>query len=488
MTGAPLVLVTVGTDHHPFPRLVGWVQAWADGREPHAATCVVQHGTAPPPAFGRAHAYLPYHDLAALVGQAAAVVCHGGPATIMLARQLGITPIVVPRRADLGEHVDNHQVAFCARLAARGDIHLAGSASELAALLDAAVADPLTYRFTAETAGVDATVRCFGELVAELFAPVPAWRLLYVGGWGRSGSTLLARLLGQVDGVVAVGELRDLLLRGCVEDRLCGCGQPFYRCPLWRAVGAAAFGGWEQVDLARLLRIRATLDRPWMMPLLAAGRGGGRAGTDLATYVGMLRALYEALAEVTGAAVVVDSSKIASYALLLRRALPGQVRVAHLVRDSRGVVHSWQKEVELPDDPGRRTVMLRYGSAGAALRYDVYNAVTHGLPLLGLPTLRLRYEDLVAEPTATLTAILRHAGRPVRPGDLDFIGADGVTLSADHTVDGNPMRFTDGPLRLRVDEAWRTAMPPARQRAVAVMTGPLLARYGYPLRRPVDGA
>jgi len=43
---APLVLVTVGTDHHPFDRLVGWIDRWAP---PGRVRLVVQYGTAVPP-------------------------------------------------------------------------------------------------------------------------------------------------------------------------------------------------------------------------------------------------------------------------------------------------------------------------------------------------------------------------------------------------------------------------------------------------------
>jgi len=48
-----------------------------------------------------------------------------------------------------------------------------------------------------------------------------------------------------------------------------------------------------------------------------------------------------------------------------------------------------------------------------------------------------------------------------------------------HTVAGNPVRMRSGPLKLRVDDAWRAAMPAADRRLVTLLTFPLLARYGY---------
>jgi len=48
-----------------------------------------------------------------------------------------------------------------------------------------------------------------------------------------------------------------------------------------------------------------------------------------------------------------------------------------------------------------------------------------------------------------------------------------------HTVAGNPVRMQSGPLKLRVDDAWRAAMPAGDRRLVTLLTFPLLARYGY---------
>jgi len=62
-------------------------------------------------------------------------------------------------------------------------------------------------------------------------------KIILIAGHSRSGSTLLDRLLGEMDGFVTVGELRCLWIRGLREDQLCGCGTAFrswalagYRC------------------------------------------------------------------------------------------------------------------------------------------------------------------------------------------------------------------------------------------------------------------
>ena len=83
--------------------------------------------------------------------------------------------------------------------------------------------------------------------------------VLYIGGLGRSGSTLLDLMLGQVPGLCAVGELSYLWARS--DDDLCGCGERFAACAFWKQVGQEAFGGWEQVDRSEIAKLRSIVDR-----------------------------------------------------------------------------------------------------------------------------------------------------------------------------------------------------------------------------------
>lgn len=304
-------------------------------------------------------------------------------------------------------------------------------------------------------------------------------KVLFVGGWGRSGSTLLDRMLGQAAGLVSVGEMRDVWRRACLENRRCGCGDPFDRCPRWRSVGEAAFGGWGAVDLEEQLRLRDRLDRPWRFGQLRDPERWPRFADELDRYTAALGRIYTAVAEVAGARVVVDSSKIPTYALVLRN-IPGiDLRIVHLVRDSRGVMHSWRKRVTRADSTGDRDEMLRYGPIAGSLRYDVYNRMTGSLRDLGIPYLLVRYEDLVRDPLTHLRRILDHVGEDA---DLGHVTDTTVRMTPDHTIDGNPMRLSEGEIGLRVDDAWRTGLPSWNRHLVSAMTFPLLREYGYTTR------
>ncbi len=301
--------------------------------------------------------------------------------------------------------------------------------------------------------------------------------VVFIGGFGRSGSTLVERVLGQVPGHVAVGELVHLPQRGLIDDDRCGCGKAFSDCPFWTDVGEAAFGGWRHVAGWRDLQLE--VDRKRYLPdLIAPWRSHHQRHLQL--HAERLGRVYQAIAEVSGARVVVDSSKHVQTAFLLRH-VPGiSPRVVHLVRDSRGVAYSWTKEVARPEtDEGE--LMARYRPTAAAAQYLAYNVLFHGLGLVSTPEVFLRYESFLADPPGELRRLLRRLDLPdgVPSLGLEFLSSDHVELAPNHSVAGNPMRFRTGGMELRRDDEWRTRLPAGQRRAVTAITAPLLATYGY---------
>ncbi len=169
----PLIFVTVGTDHHPFDRLVRWVDAWIEAGGGQRARCFVQTGTSAPPLMAEWKDFLHYATMVSVMREAAVVVCHGGPGTIMDCRDEGLVPIVVPRRSRLGEHVDDHQTAFAKRMAELGQIHLAEKDDQLWQLLERAVEEPEAFRMPQSLSTQKDTVRAFEELVGDLLRRPP---------------------------------------------------------------------------------------------------------------------------------------------------------------------------------------------------------------------------------------------------------------------------------------------------------------------------
>lgn len=132
------VLVIVGTDHHQFNRLVHWMDDWHQqvDCETEPVRCVVQYGSSEAPSSGQGQTYFTRRELDEQLFRADAVVCHGGPSTIVEVIRRGIMPIVLPRSPLLLEHVDHHQERFAAHMSLQGYISLVTTSKELADQLD----------------------------------------------------------------------------------------------------------------------------------------------------------------------------------------------------------------------------------------------------------------------------------------------------------------------------------------------------------------
>jgi hypothetical protein len=307
-------------------------------------------------------------------------------------------------------------------------------------------------------------------------------KVLYIGGFGRSGSTLVERILGQLPGFCSAGEVVFLWQRGLAENQLCGCGAAFSECDFWTRVGKTAFGGWDQVDPAEMVALKHEVDRNRYIPAMVAPRLRPAARAAVDRYTDALSQLYQAIAEVAGARVVIDASKHASTAFLLRRVPALDPRVVHLVRDSRGVAYSWTKEVRKPEVTEGDAFMPVYRPSSSGLQWLSYNLLFDALGVVG-DTMVLRYEALMSDPRTGLERILAHAGEPATPEAFSFLGDGWVDLGVDHTVAGNPMRFHQGRLDLRLDQAWTTKLPRRDRRVVTAITWPLQLRYGYSNRK-----
>ena len=292
-------------------------------------------------------------------------------------------------------------------------------------------------------------------------APDPV-RVLYLAGSGRSGSTLVTTALGQMEGFFAAGELRYLWQRGLVEDRPCGCGTTVRDCPIWTPI-LAGLPPHDPAGIARGLRERL--------------RMRNRLRVEPHPDDEVIAALYRGIAEHTGGAVVVDSSKLPPYAVLLR-SLPGiDLRVLHVVRDPRAAAFSWRRRRSLDGD---ERLMTRHPVWKAALLWSVWNAAVLRRFGNGL-YLRVRYEDLVRDPVAWVRRIAAFAG--CAPGELPFTDDGLLKLGITHSVAGNPVRHRTGAVPIAADDEWRSGMSGRAHAVVTALTAPLLPRLGYPFSR-----
>ncbi|HEV3474378.1 MAG TPA: sulfotransferase [Actinomycetota bacterium] len=286
---------------------------------------------------------------------------------------------------------------------------------------------------------------------------MPPPRVIYVAGWGRSGSTVLNRLLSGPD-LVGVGELRWLWRRGVLEGQSCSCGQRWETCELWGPL-LGRLGREQETDARTLARELDDLGRRSSSMLRQRMRLAGGSHR----YVALLKRVYELIGEITGASVVLDTSKHPGHAVLTR-ATGLDVTIVHLVRDPRAVVWSHLRRKPAPQGVVARDMRTRPAPYVAA-RWTARNALVE----LGVkPDIRLRYEDMVSRTDEALVRVRRAIGSSPETGS-----------GLNHVIAGNLDRFDRAPLQLRLDEEWKERQPRGQRLVTTAIALPLLHRYGY---------
>lgn len=308
-------------------------------------------------------------------------------------------------------------------------------------------------------------------------------KVVYIGGYSRSGSTMLLRVLGEAPNTVAIGELIYIWERGYQQDQLCGCGDRFLRCEFWDAVSRRAFGctstqvpSVEIAELQRRVHGYGAFPQLWL-PIVR--REGYRR--DLAEYGKVIRSMYQAVSEVSGASLVLDSSKVPQFARMLSDVTDLELHVVHLVRDSRGTAHSWQRQKVRTEIHWTTQTMDRHSLLRSSIEWDVFNLLLGADARRSRSYTMIRYEDLVQNPGDVLARVVESIGEGHLAEEFRSTGRE-VGLRLSHTVAGNPSRFSTGRTQIVADEEWRRSMAPVRQALVTAVTAPLLVRYGYPLR------
>jgi Sulfotransferase family len=292
-------------------------------------------------------------------------------------------------------------------------------------------------------------------------------KVLYVAGVPHSGTTIISQVLGQLEGVVSIGEL--YYLWDALEQGLpCGCGKPVSECDFWDRVLSSALGEGSAGHGA----LRP--DRYYMAVRELPAVMLRNASVPPPAYRRALAAVVRSTSAAADARVVVDSSKSPTFGRILDATEGIDLRVLHVVRSPPASGHS------------RSRVNPRYSPARHALLWSSWNAAIE-LMWSGRAGryLRVRYEDFADHPHETIEEIARLIGE--RPSASPFIDDRRVRIEATHTVAGNNVRFQTGEIEIRRDDAWQRESPVQDRRTVDALTWPLRTRYGYRAGRAPAG-
>lgn len=240
-------------------------------------------------------------------------------------------------------------------------------------------------------------------------------RVLYVLGYGRSGSTMLGMALGQHPGMVNLGEISALrrFVPGPTyrPPRACGCLQQLDQCPYWTGV-ARRLGSMERLARADI-SVSPTMGWRRYAPWLP------EPSDELARWAEAAAALYRAALEEANAAVAVDTSKGAARAWWLWRSGAVDLRFIWLTRRLEDVLRS---QIRHGHSSLKTALSWRLAQRQAA-------QIARQVESAGARIPRISYERLTEQPRTVLSEILQHAGLPWHE--------DVLTPRPDHVIGGD---------------------------------------------------
>lgn len=335
-------------------------------------------------------------------------------------------------------------------------------------------------------------------------------RVLKITGSARSGSTILDIVLGNHPHVESVGEVANITINGWISREslrgidptkrrvpICTCGKrldvlyvdtPDEACPFWSRVRREWVERTDPDSIESYPKLQNDFEPQRRWPHLLYEKR--RRSASFRSYAGLTRAFFESIRAVSGKPVIVDCSKIWLRAVALGMTPGIDLYVVHLVRDGRGVIAS--KISSYRED---RRAGVRCGHKDRPMwKTVVRRRIVHLVSLLGWivgnllsewvctqlgpnRTMRLRYEDFVADPKGASEKI----GALV---ELDLTkvaeaASSGKPMQAGHSVGGNKTKKS-GSITLRPDaEEWKAALSATEQRLSWGLMGWLMRRYGY---------
>ncbi len=301
--------------------------------------------------------------------------------------------------------------------------------------------------------------------------------VIYIGGVGRSGSTLIERILETYSGVCSVGELGLLHLVSSFGRNLssvtCPCGAVVAECEHWRALRHEA--ALTDEELAELMRLQSIVFRTRSFLLYYLPVVGSEVRRSASRLAVLTERLYRAAAKIENSDLVVDGSNYAIGALVAARMPSVHLYVLHVVRAPEAVVHSWRKPKHHPafDTPtsGRGPLRVLIG-------WWLHNLMVEALRFK-VPVHRLRYEEFACAPRERIAELLSEVVGKTMPPSPAFEDERTIDFDVSHAILGNPALFAAGRTKIAADERFLREQSPAVRWASVLLTLPLRWLYGY---------
>jgi len=252
-----------------------------------------------------------------------------------------------------------------------------------------------------------------------------SYKLLYIMGTGRSGTTILEILLSANDAVCSVGELTHIFQDGFEGNNTCACGTTFKLCEFWGKVQQRL--SYPPTRVLKYSKLFNKID--WHKGFLKT-LFHSISPKNIGVYTQANKDLYDACSDISGKRVIVDSSKYPARALMLNYIYGPSLKIICLTRSPEGILNAFLKTgVEQPSK-----------SPFAVLIYYVYVLLASRIvAMISKNVLCITFEELTGTPIQTLIKIERFTGVSTEQARQQIQG--NTAFSPGHIITGNRLRY-----------------------------------------------
>jgi hypothetical protein len=238
-------------------------------------------------------------------------------------------------------------------------------------------------------------------------------------------------------------------------------------------------GSTEPALLRYIAELRGAVQNTYHLPFVLFPRLRPKSfDRQFREYVEILERLYTTIQEVSGCEVIVDSSKLAAYALALNESPIIDVDLVHVSRDSRACAYSWRRLKREPIAGDQPRYLQQRKLMQVALVWSIRNMILAAISGRFETSVKLHYETFVGQPRLVMGQLAARLG--LQGHDERWTSDNEVLVSAsNHIFAGNPNRVQHGLIQIRPDDEWRRQMPIYQQRFVYALSLPALWMLGY---------
>ncbi|GAA0872766.1 sulfotransferase [Gangjinia marincola] len=276
-------------------------------------------------------------------------------------------------------------------------------------------------------------------------------KIIYLLGAGRSGTTLLASALHTHPNIQTVGELHQFF-EYYFDNKSCSCGSVLDACMFWKEIIKEI--RFSHVSNENYRSIEKKHNHRYILNYLLSNHNSR-------DYIKANEEVFSAIRKATSSTWMLDSSKYIARYLLLRKSNKNEIKGVFLVRDVRGVIHSFKKKVQTPRSP-----------FSSLIYYLLINTIGELIARMDKNIIKIRYEDFINNPNKTLERIYEHVFNFKETALLS------KEIKTPHFIGGNRL-VSKNQIKISQKISWRQEMKRSHQLLYYMLSLPLLIVNKY---------